>query len=308
MDAGRVTRRVCGPLVTEESSELQYGRQVCSNDMQRSNNQRIMGTPLIQTTAQRTGTCALDTIVAHANRFTLFRVRYKPYWIMSDVAAFSALAYAWAFSERFPKVSGVGLGLAVLIALVVYKLVLEAKAALGRRAARSFLQDCLLVIIPCFIAVSILFNQPMNLTFAFVGTLLPLYGCFARLGCFLGGCCYGKPSTHGILYPETIFDSSDHGCRRYSPSPNPGIRVFPIQLVEAGAQATLFGALAILVWQVPTMAWSVFWLYLSLYAIVRFVLDFYRTTSARPRYWRLSEAQVVCIGVQAVSLSVLVCR
>jgi phosphatidylglycerol:prolipoprotein diacylglycerol transferase len=249
-----------------------------------------------------------EAIVAYANRFTLFGAHYKPYWIMSDLAAFSALVYAWAFSERFPKVYGLGLGLAVLIALVVYKLVLEAKAALGKSAARSFLQDCLLIIIPSFIAVSILFNQPMNLAFAFVGTLLPLYGCFARLGCFLGGCCYGKPSSRGTLYPATIFDASDHGCRRYSPSPNPGVRVFPIQLVEAGMQATLFAALAIFVWQVQGMAWSVFWLYLSLYAIVRFVLDFYRTTSARPRYWRLSEAQVVCIGVQAVSLSVLVCR
>jgi|SRR5208283_4267550 len=25
--------------------------------------------------------------------------------------------------------------------------------------------------------------------------------------------------------------------------------------------------------------------------------DFYRTTSARPRYWRLSEAQVVCVAI-----------
>lgn len=285
--------------------ELRYERQVCFYDMQRSNSHPIMGITL---TAQRTGMCALDSIVAYANRGTLFGVRYKPYWIMSDLATFSALVYAWAFCERFPKVSGVGLGLAVLVALLVYKLVLEAKAALGKSAARSFLQDCLLIIIPSFIAVSILFNQPMNLAFAFAGTLLPLYGCFARLGCFLGGCCYGKPSSRGILYPAAIFDASDYGCRRYSPSPNPGVRVFPIQLVEAGMQATLFAALAIFLWQVQGMAWSIFWLYLSLYAIVRFVLDFYRTTSARPRYWRLSEAQIVCIAVQAVSLSVLVCR
>ena len=75
--------------------------------------------------------------------FSLFGMRYRPYWIMSDAAALSALAYAWAFSKRFPSVSGVGLGLAVLIALMVYKLVLEVKAALGKPAARSFLQDCL---------------------------------------------------------------------------------------------------------------------------------------------------------------------
>src|SRR5271170_3730543 len=247
----------------------------------------------------------LDAIVVHANRLSLFRVHYKPYWIMSDAAALSALAYAWAFSRRFPTVSGLGLGLAILVALLIYKIVLEAKAALGKAAARSFLQDCLLVIIPCFLVVSWLFKQPLSLAFAFIGTLLPLYGCLARIGCFLGGCCYGKPFTSGVLYPGSIFESTGQGCRRYSPSPNPGARVFPMQLVEAAAQATLFAVLTILVWLVPSTAGSIFWLYLSLYTIVRFVLDFYRTTSARPRYGPFSEAQLVCIAVQVVSLTVL---
>jgi phosphatidylglycerol---prolipoprotein diacylglyceryl transferase len=249
----------------------------------------------------------LDAIVVRANRLSLFRVPYKPYWIMSDAAALSALAYAWVFSRRFPRVSGLGLGLGILVALLIYKIVLEAKAALGKAAARSFLQDCLLVIIPSFLVVSLLFKQPLSLALAFLGTLLPLYGCLARIGCFLGGCCYGKPSTNGVLYPRTIFESTGHRCRRYSTSPDPGIRVFPIQLVEAAAQATLFGILARTVWQFPSTAGSIFWLYLSMYAVARFVLDFYRTTSARPRYWRLSEAQLICVGVQAVSLAVLVC-
>ena len=68
------------------------------------------------------------------------------------------------------------------------------------------------------------------------------------------------------------------------PSPNPGVRVFPIQLVEAAAQGILFASLATLVWKHPGAASSIFRLYLSLYAIVRFVLDFYRTASSRPRY------------------------
>ena len=246
----------------------------------------------------------LDTIVAGANRLRLLGMRYRPYWIMYDAAALSAVAYAWAFSKRFPSTPG-GLGLAVLIALLAYKVVLEVKAALGKPAARSFLQDCLVVIIPCFLIVSFLFKQPLSLTSAFLGILLPLYGRLARIGCFLGGCCYGKPSAKGVLYPTSIFESTDHGCRRYSPSPNPNARVFPIQLVEAAAQATLFATLATLVWRVPSAAGSIFWLYLSLYSIIRFVLDFYRTTSARPRYGSFSEAQLACIVVQVVGLAAL---
>jgi hypothetical protein len=156
----------------------------------------------------------LDAIVVHANRLTLFRLRYKPYWIMSDAAALSALAYAWAFSKRFPGVSGLGLELAILVALLIYKIGLEAKTALGKAAARSFLQDCLLIIIPCFLVVSLLFKQPLSLALAFIGTLLPLYGCLARVGCFVGGCCYGKSSTNGVLYPRTIFESTGHGMQK----------------------------------------------------------------------------------------------
>ena len=248
----------------------------------------------------------LDAIVAKANRVNLFGWQYRPYWIMSDVAGLAAFAYALVFSRHFLTVSGTGLILAILVALLVYKFILELKAALGKLAARSFLQDCLLIIIPSFLLVSYLFKQPMGLSLAFLGTLMPLYGCLARIGCFLGGCCYGKPSSTGVLYPKSIFKSNDHGCRRYSPSPNPGTRVFPIQLVEAVAQAVLFAILVALMWHVPNTAASIFWLYLSLYAIVRFVLDFYRTTSARPRYWRLSEAQLVCLGVQVIGITVLV--
>jgi phosphatidylglycerol---prolipoprotein diacylglyceryl transferase len=261
--------------------------------------------PSIDTAALNSGPRLLDAIIDRAHRLHLFGARYRPYWIMSDAATAAAIVYAWAFSRRFPSVSGLGLGIAVVSALLAYKLVLELKAILGKRATRSFLQDCLLVIVPCFLLVSFACRQPMSLACAFLGTLLPLYGCLARIGCFLGGCCFGKPCSRGVLYSRAIFETTAHGFRRFSPSPDPGTRVFPIQLVEAAAQGILFVILAMLVWQVPGATASIFWLYLSLYAAVRFVLDFFRTTSARPRYWRFSEAQLVCVAVQGVSLAIL---
>jgi phosphatidylglycerol:prolipoprotein diacylglycerol transferase len=243
----------------------------------------------------------LDFVVDYANRCSVFGVRYKPYWIMCDIATLSTLALACAFSSHFPEVSALGLGLGILGALLAHKVVLEAKAALGFTAARSFLQDGLLIIVPTFIAISVICGQPVELTFAFVGLLLPLYGCFARIGCFLGGCCYGKPHRYGVLYPGWIFLSPDNGCRRYSPSPDPQGRVLPIQLVEAVAQLSLFVILAFLVRSEPHSARYIFPFYLLLYAIVRIALDCYRTTSARPRYGRFSEAQLVSAFVAVVS-------
>jgi hypothetical protein len=175
----------------------------------------------------------LEAVVASANRCQFLGVRYRPYLMMSDLAALLALGFALAFSSHLPQVSAFGLCAGILGALVSHKAVLEIKAALGAGAARSFLQDCLLVIIPIFIAINIAWGQPLNLTVAFLGLLLPLYGGIARMGCFLGGCCYEKPSQYGVLYPESIFTLEGNKWRRYSPSPDPRERVFPIQLVES---------------------------------------------------------------------------
>jgi phosphatidylglycerol---prolipoprotein diacylglyceryl transferase len=260
----------------------------------------------LRSAATRRLVAILDLVVNRANQLSFWGVSYKPYWLMCDVATVLALAYAFLFSAHFPSVSSVGLVMAIVISLLAYKLVLELKKALGKSAARSFLQDCLLIIIPSFLIVSLLFKQPMNLILAFLGTLLPLYGCLARIGCFLGGCCYGTPSTIGVLYPNHIFESPCGGCRRYSPSPNPNGRVFPIQLLEATAQAMLFAILTTFTWMRRPMVDYTLWLYLSLYAMVRFLLDFFRTTSARPRRGPFSEAQCVCMGVSAISVTFLI--
>jgi len=172
-----------------------------------------------QSAATRTLIAILDEAINRSNQLSFWGTSYKPYWLMWDVATVFALAYAFLFSAHFPSISSVGLILAIVISLLVYKFVLELKKALGKSAARSFLQDCLLIIIPSFLIASLLFKQPMNLSLAFLGTLLPLYGCLARIGCFLGGCCYVRPSAIGVLYPNHIFELSTNGCRRYSPSP-----------------------------------------------------------------------------------------
>ena len=200
-----------------------------------------------------------------------------------------------------PQVSAFSLCAGILGALSSHKVVMEIKAALGAVAARSFLQDCLLIIIPIFIAINIAWDQPLNLTIAFLGLLLPLYGGIVRIGCFLGGCCYGKPSQYGVLYPESIFTLERNGWRRYSPSPDPRQRVFPIQLVESGAQLSLFAVLTFILWERPQADRYIFPLYLMLYAITRLGLDCYRVTSARPRYGRFSEAQLVCVCVLAAA-------
>jgi phosphatidylglycerol:prolipoprotein diacylglycerol transferase len=253
----------------------------------------------------RTVANLLDGLIKTSNQLCFRGISYRPYWMMCDIATVLSFGYALVFSAHFPSASPGGLVVAIVVALLAYKVVRELKAAFGKISARSFLQDCLLIIIPSFLIVSWLFKQPIDLMLAFLGTLMPLYGGFARVGCFLGGCCYGKHSLVGVLYPDYLFETAKGGCRKYSPGQNPKGRVFPIQLVEAAAQGTLFITLFVLIWIHPHLIKCTFCLYLTLYAAVRFILDFFRLASARPRLGPFSEAQCVCIIVFGLGFSLL---
>ena len=58
---------------------------------------------------------------------------------------------------------------------------------------------------------------------------IPLFHTFGRIGCFLGGCCYGVESSFGF-----IVEKND-----YSPG-LAGVRRFPLQLLEALLNLILF--------------------------------------------------------------------
>jgi len=78
-----------------------------------------------------------------------------------------------------------------------------------------------------------------------------------RIGCFLNGCCYGKPVSWGIYFPT-------HGARLH-----------PTQLYE---MAGLFIIFLILKWArtKPHQAGFIFVFYLVLAGLERFVVEFYR--------------------------------
>jgi phosphatidylglycerol:prolipoprotein diacylglycerol transferase len=83
---------------------------------------------------------------------------------------------------------------------------------------------------------------------------------FGRLGCFLNGCCYGQVSPeHGLIFPA-VGDGLPH---------------LPTQLYEA---AFVLALAIFLSWFRKHRAYAgqVFWIYVALYAVGRFVLEIYR--------------------------------
>ncbi len=112
---------------------------------------------------------------------------------------------------------------------------------------------------------------------------------FGRIGCFLQGCCYGRPTTLacGVRFPEGTI-----------PHAGP---VHPTQLYEAALNLALFGFLA---WQYrrKRFAGETFACYLVGYAVLRFCVEFFRGDyDGRYLGWA-TPGQVTSVAVLAAGL------
>lgn len=89
---------------------------------------------------------------------------------------------------------------------------------------------------------------------------LALAQAIGRIGCFLGGCCYGTACDFGVSYPQGSYPYSLIGAAK----------VFPVQLVESGCLFVLF----ILSLFTPFRFRSA--VYMLGVGMIRFTLEFFR--------------------------------
>jgi phosphatidylglycerol:prolipoprotein diacylglycerol transferase len=106
---------------------------------------------------------------------------------------------------------------------------------------------------------------------ALVTPALPLFHAFGRVGCFMAGCCWGIEAPSGIAFTRSLA------------APN-NIPLIPVQLFEAGGNFLLFIALASIVYRLKK-PWHVFPIYIALYAVIRFCLEFFRGDKIRGVYF-----------------------
>jgi len=115
-----------------------------------------------------------------------------------------------------------------------------------------------------------------------VGLVLPLCLAVARVGCFLNGCCGGKPS--GIPWAVTFPGSST--------------AVHPTQLYELALDLALFFLLLRLRRRVAG-DWDLFLLAVGGYGAVRFLVEFFRY---HPQAWARPLFQGVSLAAAALFL------
>lgn len=133
---------------------------------------------------------------------------------------------------------------------------------------------------------------------AFLTPAMPLAHALGRVGCAVVGCCYGRETRMciGISYTDSMY------------APN-GIRLFPVQILEALADLLIFGVLVFLLLKAADRyrSFGILEMYLVMYASVRFLLEFMRGDSARGHLGCFSTSQwisiiiLLLIGIQKIS-------
>lgn len=120
-----------------------------------------------------------------------------------------------------------------------------------------------------------------------------------RVGCLLAGCCYGRPTT----MPWAItFNNPAAAINVGTPL---GIPLHPTQLYDAGAELIILAALLATERKGKTFAGRTFWLYLLLYAISRFIIEFFRGDDRGMAFNLLSTSQIVSAAIVPLSLFML---
>ena len=133
---------------------------------------------------------------------------------------------------------------------------------------------------------------PYKLYFDVMAFCIPLFHGFARIGCFLGGCCYGIECRYGIVFHNAL-----------EPSAN-GVPRFPVQLLESGLEFALF-AVILLLYLKEKLRGKLIYVYLLSYAVIRFFDEFLRGDKVRGFVGPLSTSQFISLIVFVAVIMIL---
>src|SRR5579862_8039266 len=122
-----------------------------------------------------------------------------------------------------------------------------------------------------------------------------------RFGCLFAGCCFGRQVSQPHWWTVTFTDpfaAANVGTPL-------GVPLYPTQIFEAGAEALILG---ILLWSERKgrgFAGRTFWLYMLLYAISRFIIEFFRGDE-RGTVGMFSTSQFISIVLVPLAIVMLV--
>jgi phosphatidylglycerol:prolipoprotein diacylglycerol transferase len=154
------------------------------------------------------------------------------------------------------------------------------------------------------------YGVPLGQPFDLGGIPIPLSQAIGRLGCFARGCCFGKVTHSWIgMY---LYDNSGHYALRY-----------PTQLMSSAINLSIFVILLVVernckkrLLRLPAQVrpatqriWPfdgfIFLLYVELYSLKRFWIEFLRGDALPPFLGPFNLVQLICVVVFVVALIVI---
>lgn len=120
-----------------------------------------------------------------------------------------------------------------------------------------------------------------------------------RLGCLAAGCCFGKPTD--VAWAVT-FTNPAANLNVGTPL---NIPLHPTQLYESAAGLIIFLVLMALERRGKAFAGRTFWLFVLLYSISRFIIEFYRGDDRGLVFDMLSTSQFISVVLAPLSLVML---
>lgn len=134
------------------------------------------------------------------------------------------------------------------------------------------------------------------------GMVIPIGLGFGRMGCLLAGCCFGTPTSVGwaLSFPShSPASESQFKAGLLQSSFEPSLGVHPTQIYESAGSFVI--AAVLILWLAGRKRYDgqVFLAFVALYAIVRFLLEFWRSDD-RGGLLGLSTSQLIGVVLVAV--------
>ena len=120
-----------------------------------------------------------------------------------------------------------------------------------------------------------------------------------RMGCLLAGCCYGRPTN--VPWAITFKDPA----AAINVGTPLGIPLHPTQLYDAGAELIILAILLATEKRGNKFPGRTFWGYLVLYAISRFIIEFFRGDDRGMAFNVISTSQIVSAAIVPLGLFML---
>jgi len=120
-----------------------------------------------------------------------------------------------------------------------------------------------------------------------------------RLGCVMAGCCFGRPTN----LPWAITFTSVYATENVGTPLDVGLH--PTQLYETGAELAILAALLATERKARPFPGRTLWIYVLLYAVARFVIEFFRG-DPRGMIGPLSTSQFVSVVLAPLAVVMLI--